>query len=310
MSDTKQLAFSAAQIDAILAAAQRCSNRNLLDNWYFANPVDQRGGYVVPPGANYREITSPQAIIGQTDKYYTATLDEYDNAHIFVDGVERWVSAVDGIHAVRGYTSDGYTIDRWKMWIDVGTILIETDGILLDATDSAITWCQVAESPLISAIAGKTVTMSILYTAVTDLTPATAIMVNTSDGVVNHVRLGTNAGVTDCRSGTFTLPSNTTFPCWVYVAKGQKIKIHAIKLELGSQQTLAHQGANGNWVLNDPPPDKNMELLKCQRYYQLYSSADKRPVKTVDCRPTMRVDPVQGTIVIDGTTYYYNSAEL
>ena len=29
------------------------SNPNLLDNWYFGNPVDQRGGYVVPPGETY-----------------------------------------------------------------------------------------------------------------------------------------------------------------------------------------------------------------------------------------------------------------
>lgn len=42
-NDTKQLAFSAAQIDAILAATARCSNRNLLDNWDFRNPVNQRG---------------------------------------------------------------------------------------------------------------------------------------------------------------------------------------------------------------------------------------------------------------------------
>ena len=40
----------------------------------------------------------------------------------------------------------------------------------------------------------------------------------------------------------------------------------AWKLEYGTQQTLAHQDAAGNWVLNDPPPDKALELLKCQRY--------------------------------------------
>lgn len=43
-------------------------------------------------------------------------------------------------------------------------------------------------------------------------------------------------------------------------------KIVAIKLELGPVQTLAHKDADGNWVLNDPPPDKQQELAKCQRY--------------------------------------------
>ena len=32
-------------------------------------------------------------------------------------------------------------------------------------------------------------------------------------------------------------------------------------------QTIAHQDASGNWVLNDPPPNKALELAKCQRYY-------------------------------------------
>ncbi|MDE7262275.1 MAG: hypothetical protein K2N78_09505 [Oscillospiraceae bacterium] len=36
-------------------------------------------------------------------------------------------------------------------------------------------------------------------------------------------------------------------------------------------QTLAHQDADGNWVLNDPPPNKALELAKCQRYQQVYS---------------------------------------
>ena len=41
----------------------------------------------------------------------------------------------------------------------------------------------------------------------------------------------------------------------------------AAKLELGDQQTLAHQDKDGNWVLNDTPPDKALELAKCQRYF-------------------------------------------
>ena len=39
----------------------------------------------------------------------------------------------------------------------------------------------------------------------------------------------------------------------------------AIKLELGSQQTLAHQ-ENGNWVLNEIP-DYGEQLARCQRYF-------------------------------------------
>lgn len=47
------------------------------------------------------------------------------------------------------------------------------------------------------------------------------------------------------------------------ISNTENIIVMAVKLELGSIQTLAHQDADGNWILNDPPPDKGMELLKC-----------------------------------------------
>lgn len=40
----------------------------------------------------------------------------------------------------------------------------------------------------------------------------------------------------------------------------------AAKLELSSQQTLAHQDENGNWVLNEIP-DYGEQLRRCQRYF-------------------------------------------
>lgn len=46
------------------------------------------------------------------------------------------------------------------------------------------------------------------------------------------------------------------------------VLIHAAKLESGAQQTIACQDVEGNWVLNDPPPNKALELAKCQRYYR------------------------------------------
>ena len=44
---------------------------------------------------------------------------------------------------------------------------------------------------------------------------------------------------------------------------GASITIAALKLERGSVQTIAIQDADGNWVINDAPPDKHMEMLKC-----------------------------------------------
>ena len=87
--------------------------------------------------------------------------------------------------------------------------------------------------------------------------------------------------------------------------------LQAAKLEEGSTQTLAYQDEDGAWqLLPQPESDYATQMLKCQRYYQIYSTADARPSKAVDCRPVMRTDPVQGTIVVGDTTYYYNTADL
>lgn len=53
------------------------------------------------------------------------------------------------------------------------------------------------------------------------------------------------------------------------------------------------------------------ELLACQQYYHLYGTSGARPSHGKDCVPHMVADaPTQGTVTIDDTTYYYNSADL
>ena len=81
----------------------------------------------------------------------------------------------------------------------------------------------------------------------------------------------------------------------------------AAKLELGPVQTLAHQDASGNWVLNDPPPNKALELLKCQRYFCKFSGTaagvryQDQPavVCYVPTPAAMRIDPA---IIQDANT--------
>ena len=53
------------------------------------------------------------------------------------------------------------------------------------------------------------------------------------------------------------------------------------------------------------------QLMLCQRYFQLFRTQSTRPTYGEDHRPTMSISAVsQGTIAINGTTYYYSSAEL
>ena len=51
----------------------------------------------------------------------------------------------------------------------------------------------------------------------------------------------------------------------VSVPIGASATLIAAKLELGTRSTLARL-VNGEWVLNDPPPNFQQELAKCQRY--------------------------------------------
>lgn len=160
-----QLDHTAQQIDDGLNIARGVSNPNLLDNWYFGNPVNQRN----------------------------------------VSG------AIDAV---------GYFLDRWKLVS--GSVTIGSNGITLNGTIAQI-----------------------LETAVgTDVT-ASAM---TTEGVV--------VASYDNNSKTISLTGT-----------GQTFV--AAKLELGSQQTLAHQDANGNWVLNEIP-DYGEQLARCQRFYEKF----------------------------------------
>lgn len=48
--------------------------------------------------------------------------------------------------------------------------------------------------------------------------------------------------------------------------------IRAAKLELGSKSTIALQDPEGALVLNDPPPNCALELLRCQRYFYRWAA--------------------------------------
>ena len=83
-----------------------------------------------------------------------------------------------------------------------------------------------------------------------------------------------------------------------------------IKLEPGKIQTAAYKKSDGKWAMIPQGLDYRQELAKCQAYFQLYHTQALRPTYAADCRPVMRIDPTTGTLVINGVTYYTNSAEL
>ena len=224
----------------------RLANPNLLDNWYFPRPVNQRG---------------------QTSY---------------------------------GGAANRYTIDRWRVTNANTTLSVEAGGIRVAAAAGSIPYLQ---QFLDKGLLGRVVTLSALLTNGT-LYSATSTLPKA---------FPTTTTVYCSRSGVFDLlMTATTLSVRLQAASGGSLGFAAVKLELGTQQTLAHQETDGSWALNEIP-DYGEQLLRCQRYYQLFSSAEKRPSDKRDFRPELRTDATSsntGTITIDGVTYYYASADL
>ena len=191
------------RLDTTKADKTEISNPNLLDNWYFADPINQRG----------------------------ETKQEREGL--------------------------AYLFDRWLCEKSVST---EDDGYVQIPLGRRI--IQKLEEYLIESFHGKYVTLSIL----------------TYDKRLYSGSLMFDKDMPDpfyyfCKGET--LPSlyyEPEFKCIGIVVEErymqETLKIIAAKLELGDRQTLARQDTDGNWVLNDPPPNKALELAKCQRYFQ------------------------------------------
>ena len=219
-------------------------NPNLLHNWYFANPVNQRGGWVVPSGVKYFK-TDWSAEVGTTDKYYPVKrfVQRTNLDAIFeIDGVE-YIVAYDV--PLRGYVGYRYTIDRWFKH-ESGTIFVNDDSISVN--DSLFR--QIIENG-IENICGKTCCFSVL----------------TKDGelVTGFGSIPSNGGREFYRTNNvvlYTYADGNSVSVVIETQNGKTLQPVAAKLEFGSTQTLAHQDENGNWVLNEIP-DYNEELLKC-----------------------------------------------
>ena len=181
------------------------SNPNLLDNWYFADPINQRG---------------------QTE-----------------------------------YQVRGYTIDMWRTWSDNMHVSLLEDGVLLDYTgtnsDGIYQYFENGQNLLVD----KTVTISAL-TKEYGLITKSGVLTSGNSHIMQTTEFG---DIALYHSLNKTPPFFFRFD----IKDGKNVTVIAAKLELGPRQTLAHKDAEGNWVLNDPPPDKQQELAKCQRYFEI-----------------------------------------
>lgn len=174
-------------------------NPNLLGNWYFGNPVNQRG---------------------QTS-----------------------------------YTGEGYGIDRWQI-LSPGLNLTISDGCITISNTKQGGGGTISEKTEVKNT-GAPVVMSVLLKSGTLFGTSG---VPTADASLVVLKEGLYAG--------FRVSENNTLEALFYFSGGTVTQesIVAVKLELGSQQTLAHHDTDGNWVLNEIPKFGD-QLAECQRYY-------------------------------------------
>lgn len=182
------------------------SNTNLLDNWYFGNPVNQRG---------------------QTS-----------------------------------YSGAVYNVDRWcGKWGGDMSAVLRNGYIEISRPNYAAHFRQYSDMSL----AGKTVTLSALCSRINMFFESKA---KDTDYTIVKNQITDSSDSISLLTFTTVVPTNSVGFCVALtsIVTNEISKVVAVKLELGDHQTLAHQDADGNWVLNEIP-DYVEQLMRCQRYY-------------------------------------------
>ena len=158
------------------------------------------------------------------------------------------------------YTTNGCTIDRWVL-LNFGT------SSKLEVREGYVTLSNAALRQNMDVIAGeyfgRTMTFSALYADNTIHSITGEIPKNTGSSL-NYYFNGAMDDSCNVQFGYYDALVDLKFFALIN-AVGQEKSIKAVKLELGSQQTLAHKEGD-TWVLNEVP-DYATELAKCQRYY-------------------------------------------
>lgn len=245
---------------AIDQAAGTFVRPNLLDNWYFGNPVDQKKGMLQLAGTMlYSDAACTQALFQSTKT--TSIIKVSDIAAHPSDDSTVYVKLAD---CVRGYTGSWlYAIDRWFLGGEPSNIMMITNGgIHISYTTPGWNVIQKLKNVLCK---GKTYTFSAVYKSTLPFRLVVTwgnnkYFFNEGSPATSEWALATITG---------TVPNDAeiayeqvTFQQLGVVAGTMDIK--AAKLELGPTQTLAHREGD-KWVLNEIP-NYGEQLRRCQRY--------------------------------------------
>ncbi|HIR47824.1 MAG TPA: hypothetical protein IAB89_09270 [Candidatus Caccousia avicola] len=162
------------------------------------------------------------------------------------------------------YTGSVYGIDRWRNLRPTTTIQLLSFGLQISDTSNI-------EGGLVqyleSNFSGKKVTLSLLISQITGSVRLWARNNSTWETYGNIADasspglLSLTADITDYSSGNLAFYLDFSSSS----SSQNSVTITAAKLELGTRSTLARL-VDGEWALNDPPPNFQQELAKCQRY--------------------------------------------
>ena len=152
----------------------------------------------------------------------------------------------------------GYSIDRWILQsMTNGKLVLHSGYATVVATHNDGICVYIKES---DCFLGETYTMSVLTF---DNQLFTYTFTLSKIGAIYNYPDTEWSAYAGYKNGMYLF-----YPMIAYNKADQiSIDVVAVKLEHSLHQTLAHQDTDGVWVLNDPPPNKALELLKCQRYF-------------------------------------------
>lgn len=146
------------------------------------------------------------------------------------------------------YTGTGYTIDMWlatgngTVWLTDGTLKIKRNSDTFYFAERDINQYLINSEYTFSVLVNDDI-----YTIIFNPSSQNYILHNTDFGSLYYEKGVGNGQVV------------------IAITTEGELNLVAAKLELGPVQTLAHKEGD-KWVLNDPPPNYQQELAKCQRY--------------------------------------------
>lgn len=257
----ENIAVSGTDPTPISGAVKYRTNPNLLDNWFFGRPVNQRNGYIIPAGVEYNDLSWNHA--GTTDKAYPVVGYSGQDPLITIDGTNYIVGVAS---QVPGYC-DGYSysIDRWKSEGNI-VVTFESDGISLENVGVEAGQFKQELPPDFSPEGTLLCISAIVKSASGDARLLLSQSNNPWGHTIDFIPLQTGffSGSGNLMGG------NHKFS--IYLGAGAKIKLAAVKLELGSTQTLAHKEGD-KWGLNEIP-DFGEQLRRCTYYAEKVESRD------------------------------------